>query len=78
MFVLRAMGDNRIVSSHRSYLRSEFMVGERIDDVEFYLPVDERVIHIRSATRNGMPDSGLNRQRIEELRTQFEALQERR
>lgn len=75
---LRALGDNRIVSSHRSYMRAEFPAGTVLDDVEFYLPVEGRVIHIRSVTRDGMDDSGQHRARIERIRSHFDELQDGR
>lgn len=75
---LRMLGGNRIVSSHRSYLRAEFTAGDVLDDVEFYLPVDDRVIHIRSVTRDGMEDSGEHRGRIERIRRTFDELQDGR
>ncbi|GAB4533504.1 MAG: DUF1499 domain-containing protein [Anaerolineales bacterium] len=40
-----------------------------IDDVEFYLDGD--VIHVRSASRSGYSDLGLNRKRVEAIRTAF-------
>lgn len=39
-----------------------------IDDVEFYLPKTEKVIHVRSASRVGYSDRGVNRARIEKIR----------
>lgn len=42
-----------------------------VDDVEFYFPPDAPVIHVRSASRTGYSDLGVNRKRIERLRTQF-------
>jgi uncharacterized protein (DUF1499 family) len=39
-----------------------------VDDVEFYLPNDEPVIHIRSASRVGESDLGVNRRRMEQIR----------
>lgn len=48
-----------------------------VDDVEFYL-VEERPdktqIHIRSASRIGRSDFGVNRTRIERIRGQFNSL----
>lgn len=38
------------------------------DDVEFYLPADEKVIHWKSASRVGYSDMGTNRKRLEKLR----------
>lgn len=39
-----------------------------IDDVEFYLPANESVIHMRSASRVGESDLGVNRRRLEQIR----------
>lgn len=41
------------------------------DDVEFYLDPSAGVIHMRSASRIGRSDLGVNRARIEALRTRF-------
>lgn len=40
-----------------------------VDDLEFYLRPDQGVIAVRSASRTGYFDFGVNRQRVEELRT---------
>lgn len=39
-----------------------------VDDVEFYFPDNENVIHIRSASRVGESDLGVNRRRMEQIR----------
>ena len=44
-----------------------------VDDVEFRLDRDEKLIHIRSASRVGHSDFGANRRRVEAIRTRFEA-----
>jgi uncharacterized protein (DUF1499 family) len=43
-----------------------------IDDVEFALDARASVIHVRSASRLGESDLGLNRKRIEGIRTAFD------
>lgn len=43
-----------------------------VDDVEFYFP-EENVIHVRSASRLGYSDLGVNRKRVEKLRKLFDA-----
>ncbi|MES2980241.1 MAG: DUF1499 domain-containing protein [Pseudomonadota bacterium] len=43
------------------------------DDVEFLLDESQGVIHVRSASRIGRGDLGVNRKRIEEIRTRFAA-----
>ena len=40
-----------------------------VDDVEFYAPADANLIHVRSASRVGRKDFGVNRARIEAIRT---------
>ena len=42
------------------------------DDVEFYFPPKENLIHVRSASRIGYSDWGVNRKRIEMIRSAFE------
>jgi len=42
-----------------------------VDDVEFLLAPEQRVIHVRSAARLGYSDLGVNRKRVESLRAQF-------
>ncbi len=78
LVAMRSAGEHRLVSSHRSYVRGEFMRGNAVDDVEFYLPIEERFIHVRSVTRDGSDDSSVQRERIEEVRVRFMELQERR
>ena len=39
-----------------------------VDDVEFYFPPDSKIIHVRSASRLGYRDFGVNRARIEDVR----------
>jgi uncharacterized protein (DUF1499 family) len=44
-----------------------------VDDVEFVLAPEQRLIHVRSAARLGYSDFGVNRKRAESLRAQFES-----
>jgi uncharacterized protein (DUF1499 family) len=44
-----------------------------VDDVEFRLDAAQGVIHVRSASRAGSSDFGVNRKRIEKLRAAFTA-----
>ncbi|MFO1318759.1 MAG: DUF1499 domain-containing protein [Burkholderiales bacterium] len=52
------------------YVRAEFKsaVLGFVDDVEFYLPPGQKVIHVRSASRLGHSDFGVNRKRVETIR----------
>jgi len=48
-----------------------------VDDVEFRMDARERVIQVRSASRVGYSDLGVNRKRVEKLRAAFAREQER-
>lgn len=39
-----------------------------VDDVEFYFPDGENIIHLRSASRLGESDLGVNQRRLEQIR----------
>ncbi len=63
-----------IVKQDAGYLHAEFKsrgLGY-IDDVECALDARAGVIHVRSASRLGVRDFGVNRARIESLRAAFE------
>ncbi|HKT33087.1 MAG TPA: DUF1499 domain-containing protein [Gammaproteobacteria bacterium] len=87
---INAVGQARIVSNHRNYLRVEYPISnpaERaaqyyyqpanaVDDVEFYLVPERHVIEIRSIAQLGLFDVGANRARLEQIRSAFEKLQQ--
>lgn len=60
----------QIVVRTDRYLRAEAAsrVFGFIDDVEFALDPDANLIHVRSASRIGYSDLGVNRDRIERIR----------
>ena len=62
-----------IVDQSDEYLRLQFKsrIFRFVDDVEFYFPRNESLIHVRSASRVGHSDMGVNRKRIERIRSQF-------
>ncbi|MFZ2404780.1 MAG: DUF1499 domain-containing protein [Methylobacter sp.] len=43
-----------------------------VDDIDAILDADARLIHIRSASRTGYGDFGVNRKRVETLRSQLQ------
>ncbi|BAZ38447.1 hypothetical protein NIES4101_43840 [Calothrix sp. NIES-4101] len=45
-----------------------------VDDVEFYFPQQEHIIHMRSASRMGDSDLGVNRRRLEQIRLALQDL----
>lgn len=62
-----------IVEKREDYLHAEFRskIFRFVDDVEFYFPVDQPLVHVRSASRMGYSDLGVNRKRVETLRASF-------
>ena len=42
-----------------------------VDDMEFRMDVKNKVIHLRSASRVGYSDIGVNKRRVEKLRSKF-------
>lgn len=65
----------RLVKQETRYLYFEFSSRwlKFVDDVEFVLDDTARVIHVRSASRLGRRDFGVNRARVEEIRKLFAA-----
>lgn len=64
----------RLVRADADYLYAEFRsrVIRFVDDVEFVLDRRNGVFHVRSASRVGKHDFGVNRARVEALRGVFE------
>jgi uncharacterized protein (DUF1499 family) len=59
--------------AEKEYLWATFLIPVFgfVDDVEFRLSLQEGVIHVRSSSRLGFSDLGVNRGRVEQLRTAF-------
>ncbi|MGF1538338.1 MAG: DUF1499 domain-containing protein [Elainellaceae cyanobacterium] len=72
--IVSQMERTTIVTESENYLYAEFksaLMGF-VDDVEFYLDQAANVLHVRSASRLGQSDLGVNRKRVEAIRAQFE------
>jgi len=74
--IIQSEKRTKILISRDNYIRVEFTSAlfGFVDDVEFYFPenqVDDKVIHIRSSSRVGYSDLGINRKRIEKIRSKF-------
>jgi uncharacterized protein (DUF1499 family) len=67
----------RLLTVGGNYLHAEFgsRVFRFVDDVEFLIDADQGVIHVRSASRAGYSDFGVNRRRIETLRAALGGLE---
>ncbi len=71
--VVEGMERTSIVEETDNYLYAEFkskLMGY-VDDVEFYRDPEANVIHVRSASRLGKSDLGVNRKRVEEIRSKL-------
>jgi uncharacterized protein (DUF1499 family) len=68
--IIQATPRTRIVTRSDDYLYAEYesaLMGY-VDDVEFYLEPGSKLIQVRSASRLGHSDFGVNRARIEDIR----------
>ncbi|BAZ47995.1 hypothetical protein NIES4103_06000 [Nostoc sp. NIES-4103] len=68
--VLTVVPRTEVIEQTDNYIHalSKSRIFKFIDDVEFYFPPDESVIHLRSASRVGESDLGVNRRRMEQIR----------
>lgn len=75
--IVDAGGRTLVIRHDADYLYAEYTskILGFVDDVEFFASAREGVIHVRSASRLGRRDFGVNRARIEAIRAQFEAAQ---
>jgi uncharacterized protein (DUF1499 family) len=67
---IQSLESTKIVTETENYLYVEFtsaLMGF-VDDVEFYLNKDKNAIEVRSASRLGESDLGVNRKRVESIR----------
>ena len=74
--VINSMSGTRIITQENVYWHVEFTTQllRFIDDVEFYFDESQSLIHVRSASRQGYWDLGVNRRRVETIRSRFEEL----
>jgi uncharacterized protein (DUF1499 family) len=73
--VLAEFPRTRVVEEGDGYLHAECttLLFRFVDDVEFLLDREAKVIHFRSASRIGAGDLGANRRRMEAIRRAFAA-----
>lgn len=72
--VLRAMPGVSVVVEQPDYVYAEARTRwlKFVDDVEFWINPATRVIEVRSASRLGREDFGVNRQRVEAIRSAYQ------
>ena len=71
--VVASLPRTRIVEATDSYLHAEVRsrIFGFIDDVEFLIDPVASQVHVRSASRVGYSDFGVNRARVEAIRVRF-------
>ena len=73
--VILSMKRSQIITDTDSYIHAEFTsaIFRFVDDVEFWFDENAKVIHVRSASRIGNSDLGVNRERVEDIRAKWKA-----
>ena len=71
--VLFSLKRTRVVTIEEKYVHAESVsdVFRFVDDLEFFFDDRQKVIHVKSASRTGYSDLGVNRRRIEKVRKRF-------
>ena len=71
--IVEAMPGARVVTSEPDYLYAQFTTPlmKFVDDTEFWFDPASSVVQLRSASRVGHGDRGLNRARVEVIRAQL-------
>lgn len=77
--IVRSLPRASVVTATGTYLHVEFRsaVFRFVDDVEFLVDESAGLIQVRSASRVGFSDLGVNRRRIEAIRARWSELQPR-
>ena len=67
---VESMERARLIKEERNYLYAEYRTRlmRYVDDVELYYDEKQGLVHVRSASRLGRRDFGVNRKRVEALR----------
>jgi len=72
--IMRSLPRTEVITESETYLHVEFTSAlfRFVDDVEFFVDTASKVIHVRSASRLGYSDLGVNLKRIELIRTRWQ------
>lgn len=72
--IIGLMPGSKVITCQEDYLYVQFTtrVMKFVDDAEFWFDPQSNVVQVRSASRLGKSDLGVNRQRIEWIRKQLE------
>ena len=71
--IIESMKRSQIVTAKTNYIHATFKstLFGFLDDVEFSFDDERKSINVRSASRTGYYDLGVNRRRVEEIRRRF-------
>jgi uncharacterized protein (DUF1499 family) len=71
--VLAGLPRTTITAEQGAYLHAETRsrLFRFVDDIEFLLDTEQQLIHVRSASRTGYSDFGVNRRRVAHIRAAF-------
>ncbi len=71
--IIHSLPRTQVVADKEGYVHAQFTsrILRFVDDVEFYFGVEAGKIHFRSASRVGRSDLGVNRKRMEDIRSLF-------
>ena len=71
--VINEFSRTQLIENSGTYIRATFttFLFRFTDDVEFQIDDNEKLIHMKSASRVGYSDLGANRRRCEEIRKRF-------
>ena len=72
--VIAGLPRTRLVEEEEAYLHYEFtsLLLRFVDDVEFVFDDETKTVHFRSASRTGHGDFGVNRRRMEDIRSRLQ------
>ncbi len=67
---IKQLPRTKIVTQDNNYIHAECTsaIFRYVDDLEFWIDEQNNVVHVRSASRAGESDLGVNRKRVEQLR----------
>ena len=73
---VEAIPRSRVTGIGPDYLLVEFTNkgSKAVDDVEFHLDPNLKLIHFKTSSKQGEPDLGANQRRMEEIKKVFESL----
>ncbi len=72
--IISSLPRTKIITSESDYIRAECasLLFRFVDDLEFVFDEKKKIIHVRSASRIGYSDFGVNRKRVEAIRKKFQ------